>query len=120
MDASSMQCSHALGFQRSDFSLPSRQTPFEQRQQGCRATLIEQDILVATTFYGINTTIQSRTIRFVHKSTREVSVGGRWDIRVLMEQTLSLHYVAEIPLSLRYTSLKSSILLLRYAPGLFH
>ena len=55
--------------------------------------------------------IQSRTIRFVHKSTREVSVGGRWEIRVLMEQTLSLHYVAEIPLSLRYTPLKRSFLL---------
>ena len=38
-------------------------------------------------------------------------MGGRWEIRVLMEQTLSLHYVAEIPLSLRYTPLKSSILL---------
>ena len=38
-------------------------------------------------------------------------MGGRWEVRVLMEQTLSLHYVAEIPLSLRYTPLKRSFLL---------
>ena len=33
------------------------------------------------------------------------------DPRVLMEPILSLHYVAEIPLSLRYTPLKRSFLL---------
>ena len=38
-------------------------------------------------------------------------MGERWEIRVLMEQTLSLHYIAEIPLSLAYTPLKRSILL---------
>ena len=45
-----------------------------------------------------------------------MSVGGRWEARVLMEQTLSLHYVAEIPLSQLYTPLKRSFLLtpLRY------
>ena len=75
IDASSMQCSHELGFQRSVFPLPSRQTPFEQRQQGCRSKHFGHDILAETTFYGIKTTIQSRTIRFVQKSTREVSVG---------------------------------------------
>ena len=41
--------------------------------------------------------------------------GGSW---VLMEPILSLHYVAEIPLSLRYTPLKRSILLLRSRSGL--
>ena len=40
--------------------------------------------------------------------------------RVLMEPILSLHYVAEISLSLRYTPLKRSILLLRYALDWFH
>ena len=44
-------------------------------------------------------------------------MGGRWDIRVLMEQTLSLHYVAEIPLSLRYTPLKGSFLLIPLRSG---
>ena len=34
-------------------------------------------------------------------------------VRVLMEPILSLHYVAEISLSLRYTPLKSGIFLAR-------
>ena len=40
------------------------------------------------------------------------------DPRVLMEPILSLHYVAEIPLSLRYTPLKSSFLLTPLRSGL--
>ena len=39
-------------------------------------------------------------------------------VRVLMEPILSLHYVAEIPLSLRYTPLKSSFLLTPLRSGL--
>ena len=39
-------------------------------------------------------------------------------VRVLMEPILSLHYVAEIPLSLRYTPLKRSILLTPLRSGL--
>ena len=39
-------------------------------------------------------------------------------VRVLMEPILSLHYVAEIPLSLRYTPLKSNILQRSGAIGL--
>ena len=40
------------------------------------------------------------------------------DPRVLMEPILSLHYVAEIPLSLRYTPLKRSFLLTPLRSGL--
>ena len=39
-------------------------------------------------------------------------------VRVLMEPILSLHYVAEISLSLRYTPLKSSFLLTPLRSGL--
>ena len=39
-------------------------------------------------------------------------------VRVLMEPILSLHYVAEIPLSLRYTPLKRSFLLTPLRSGL--
>ena len=39
-------------------------------------------------------------------------------LRVLMEPILSLDYVAEIPLSLRYTPLKSSFLLTPLRSGL--
>ena len=45
IDATSMQCSHELGFQRSVFPLPSLQTPFEQRQQGWRSVHLGHDIL---------------------------------------------------------------------------
>ena len=41
-------------------------------------------------------------------------------VRVLMEPILSLYYVVEIPLSLSYTPLKKSFLLLRYALDWFH
>ena len=39
-------------------------------------------------------------------------------LRVQMEPILSLHYVAEIPLSLRYTPLKRSFLLTPLRSGL--
>ena len=47
IEARLMQCSQALGFQRSVFPLPSRQTPFEQRQQGWRSVHLGHDILTS-------------------------------------------------------------------------
>ena len=71
----------------------------------------EHDILAETTFYGLTTSNPEQDDKVCSQKHPGGVRGGRWEIRVLMEQTLSLHYVAEIPLSLRYTPLKRSFLL---------